>query len=275
MSVSNIVPANPATDVTESYIGGANPATSPKTLTNSIHVDTITLNIPYVLCQTEKRVLDYLLTIGLTPLSQHDNEYKHESLFSLGERAKLKVTNFYGQKALKLTFYGLYQYSDTLTPLNALKTALNIIGQILKEFGSNVKESYIGGANISIAHIDLCYDLYAPIETVIPLDTFADYLQTHYQEPILYKEQNVLTGIKAGNKDTRFKFTIYDKIEKENIQTSSNLTRIEKRFREKHLKPVPIDTLAVLLSYIDLLKYEFREELIALDELFKQANLPQ
>lgn len=260
-----------------SYIGGANQemALSPHDVKPLINVDTITINLPYTLCQSEKQVLDYLLSLKLKPLSQHDNDYRHETQFFLGERAKLKVTNYYGQKTLKLTFYGLYQYSEPLKPLNALKTALNIIEHILKDF-TDSEASYIGGASISIAPIDLCYDLQYPLQTVIPLDTFSDYLQTHYQNPVVYQEQNVLTGINAGNKDTRFKLTIYDKIAKESYIGGANLTRIEKRFREKNLKPVPIASLGDLHSYLDLIKFELAEELLTLDNLFKNCkDLPK
>lgn len=256
-----------------SYIGGANQkmALSPHDVKPLLNVDTITINLPYTLCQSEKKTLDYLLSLKLKPLSQHDNDYKHETQFSLGERAKLKVTNYYGQKALKLTFYGLYQYSVTFQPLNALKTALSIIERILNDFADS-EESYIGGENPSIAHVDLCYDLQYPLQTVIPLDTFANYLKTHYQNPVLYHTQNILTGIKAGNKDSRFKFTVYDKIAKESYIGGANLTRIEKRFREKQLKPVPTASLGDLHSYLDLIKYEFAEELLTLDNLFKNCK---
>ncbi len=255
-----------------SYIGGA---LSPHDVKPLLNVDTITINLPFTLCHSEKKTLDYLLSLKLKPLLQHDNDYKHETQFSLGECAKLKVTNYYGQKALKLTFYGLYQYSETLQPLNALKTALNIIEHILKEFVDSA-ESYMGGVTPSIAHVDLCYDLQYSLQTVIPLDPFTNYLKTNYQNPVLYQEQNILTGIKAGNKDTRFKFTVYDKIAKDSLAGGANLTRIEKRFREKNLKPVPIASPDEVLSYIDLLKYEFAEELIILDNLFKNCkNLPK
>lgn len=259
----------------ESYKGGAN-SFMPLTA-----IDTLTINIPLELIHSEKYLLDYLLKFSLRPYRQYSDDVKHESIFYLSkdnQRAKVKLIRFYAHKQVKLVFFGLSQYSDKGKPRKALKMALRIIKSLLRDVQlldsghSKIDGSYIGGANplkLSIAHVDVCYDLSneQPISN-IPLEAIETYSTTYYNsaEAVLYQSDEVLTGIKIGSKDTRFKFTIYDKEYKENDKQP--IVRFEKRFREKNLKPVTITSMADIFSYLRQVRYEFAEELVELENLF-------
>jgi len=266
----------------ESYIGGANPF-MPLTA-----IDTLTINIPLELITSEKYLLDYLLKFSLHPYRQYSDDVKHESIFYLSKdnkRAKVKLIRFYAHKQVKLVFFGLSQYSNKGKPLKALKNALRITKSLLRDAKLldsghlKIDGSYIGGENplkLSIAHVDVCYDLSneQPISH-IPLEAIETYSKNYYNsaEAILYQSDEVLTGIKIGSKDTRFKFTIYDKEYKENDKQP--IVRIEKRFREKNLKPVTITSMADIFSYLRQLRYEFAEELVELENLFNSYATPR
>ncbi len=260
----------------ESYIGRVN------SFMPLISVDTLTINIPLELIPSKKYLIDYLLKFSLIPYRQYSSDISHETIFYLSkgnERAKVNLIHYYAHKQLKLVFFGLSQYNDIGEQIKALKIALRVIKSLFRDIQltdsghSKIDGSYVGGANplkLSIAHVDVCYDI--PNNRAlshIPLEAIGKHSTTYYNsaEPTIYKHDEVITGIQIGNKDSRFKLTIYDKKYKKT--DGQPIIRFEKRFREKNLKPVVISSMADIYSYIRQVRYEFSEELEELDSLFK------
>ena len=219
----------------------------------TVNVDTMTFQLPFTIAFHEvEHFIQFQQPIKLKHISSNEDSYTKTHILAIGDKAKIKIQLHRASKKTKIEFYGLYQYTESGSPLNELEAALVIIEELLKTFNKPLQ----------LTRVDLAFDTQENILTSAKpkLQLFANISYRFHPKNIKTFHENLkITGISFNKAFHRFKLTAYDKAYKNSLAIP--LYRIELTVKEKHRKPVPITEPLDINSYLKLIEFEFEEKL--------------